>query len=77
MSYASMLYIPAHPIPIKAILEKGLGLSPLEGITTPFPTRTTDCVRTTYSHPWPGELCGMEHPIDINCPDDPGDKIGY
>ena len=38
--------IPLHiPFPIKVVWEKGLGHYPLEGITTPFPAGTTDCVR--------------------------------
>ena len=31
--------------PINVLLEKGLGHSPLHGITIPFPARTTDCIQ--------------------------------
>ena len=40
-----MLYSCAHSEAIKAVLEKGSGHFPLEGITTPFPTGSTDCVQ--------------------------------
>ena len=55
------------PIPIKAILEKGSGLSPLEGITTPF-SPGTDCVQNDSFHPRLGELggrgfCSSNNPI--------------
>ena len=40
-----MCCIPLYfPTLIKAMLEKGSGHSPLEGIATPFPTRTRLCL---------------------------------
>ena len=38
--------IPLHiPILIKVVSEEGSGHSPLEGIATPFPAGTTDCIQ--------------------------------
>ena len=50
------------PVPIKAIWEKSSGLSSLEGITTPFPTRTARlCLGRLISHPWQtGRFCRLE-----------------
>ena len=44
MSFACILYTPAYTNPNKSFLENGSGNSPVEGITTPFPARTTDFV---------------------------------
>ena len=64
MNYACMLYAFAL-IPLKAISEKGLGHSSLQGIATPFPAGTIDCVWDDSFHPQLGELCAMGSPQKV------------
>ena len=63
-AYCTTLHI---RIPIKAVLEKVSGHSPLEGISTPFPTGTTDCVQDDSFHPGPGlQGTGYPSPGNVN-----------
>ena len=61
--------IPLHiPILIKAASEKGSGHSPLEGIATPFPAGTTDCVwDDLFSSAAAGRapLAGVPHTVHL------------
>ena len=57
MSYACI------PIPITAILEKGSGHSPLEGIS-PFPPPDRLCLGNSF-HPRPGGLSETGFPSDM------------
>ena len=40
-----MMYTPTHTTPNKSHLGEGLRASPLEGLATPFPAGTADCVQ--------------------------------